>query len=147
MVDTGPGPSRIEGVKTGSSQLRGTIGQELETQEPAFSGDSAHLLKFHGVYQQDDRDVRSSRIRSGLGVDHICMVRVAIPGGVLTGAQYLAMDALADTVGNGTLRITSRQGLQYHFVRKGDLRPLIAGLETSGNMELGGSTRITCNQT
>jgi sulfite reductase (ferredoxin) len=129
MVDTGPGRSKVEDLKIASDQLRGTIGQELESADPAFSGDNAQLLKFHGVYQQDDRDVRAARTRSGLGVDHICMVRVAIPGGAMTAPQYLAMDALADRVGNGTLRITSRQGIQYHFVRKGDLRPLISALD------------------
>jgi sulfite reductase (ferredoxin) len=86
------------------------------------------LLKFHGTYLQDDRDVRAARRREGLGLDHICMVRASIPGGALTGEQYLNMDKLCDAVGNGTLRITSRQGLQYHFVRKGDLASLLGTL-------------------
>jgi sulfite reductase (ferredoxin) len=129
MIDTGPEGSPVERLKVASRQLRGTIGQELETAGAAFTGDAAQLLKFHGVYQQDDRDVRAARTRQGLGVDHICMVRVAIPGGILTAGQYLAMDALAGTVGNGTLRITSRQGIQFHFVRKDDLRALMRALD------------------
>jgi sulfite reductase (ferredoxin) len=95
---------------------------------PAFSQESFQLLKFHGIYQQDDRDVRTERKRQGLDVDHICMVRVSVPGGVLTAEQYLTMDKLADAVGNATLRITTRQGIQYHFVRKGDIRGLLATL-------------------
>jgi sulfite reductase (ferredoxin) len=129
MSDTGTGESKVEALKVASDQLRGTIKAELDTAEPAFTGDSAQLLKFHGVYQQDDRDVRSERSRAGLGVDHICMVRVAVPAGILTAPQYLAMDRLADRAGNGTLRITTRQGIQFHFVRKGDLRPLIRSLD------------------
>ncbi|MGH9182599.1 MAG: NADPH-dependent assimilatory sulfite reductase hemoprotein subunit [Acidimicrobiales bacterium] len=125
MADTAP--SKVEIVKRESHHLRGSIAEELSGDEP-FPHDSYQLLKFHGIYQQDDRDVRAERARRGLGLDYICMVRVAIPGGTLTGEQYLALDALADTIGNGTLRVTTRQGLQYHFVRKGDLRPLLAGL-------------------
>ena len=72
--------------------------------------------------------MRTERKRQGLYVDHICMVRVSIPGGILTAEQYLAMDTLCDAVGNGALRVTSRQGIQYHFVRKGDLHSLLATL-------------------
>ena len=120
--------STVEGIKAASNQLRGTIGEELSDAMPAFSPESQQLLRFHGFYQQDDRDVRTARKRQGLDVDHICMVRVSIPGGILTAEQYLAMDTLCDAVGSGTLRVTSRQGIQYHFVRKGDLHSLLATL-------------------
>jgi sulfite reductase (ferredoxin) len=126
MADTAR--SKAEEIKAASQQLRGTIGEELAEPTAAFSHDATMLLKFHGVYQQDDRDVRSARKREGLGLDHICMVRASVPGGALTAEQYLAMDKLADVVGNSTLRITSRQGLQYHFVRKGNLPALISTL-------------------
>ena len=118
--------SKVEGIKFTSDHLRGTIAEELAGDAPAFSSDSYELLKFHGIYQQDDRDVRAERKRQGLDVDHICMVRVSIPGGILNAEQYLPMDKLCDAVGNGTLRITSRQGIQYHFVRKGDLTSLLS---------------------
>ena len=120
--------SKVEGTKAASNQLRGTIGEELSDGTPRFSPESQQLLRFHGIYQQDDRDVRTERKRQGLDVDHICMVRVSIPGGILTAEQYLAMDTLCDAVASGTLRITSRQGIQYHFVRKGDLHSLLATL-------------------
>ncbi|MGI8759481.1 MAG: NADPH-dependent assimilatory sulfite reductase hemoprotein subunit [Acidimicrobiales bacterium] len=125
MGDT---PSKAEAIKGGSGYLRGAIAEELDADADAFSADSSTLLKFHGIYQQDNRDVRSERSRARLDRDHICMVRVSIPGGVLTGEQYLVTDKLADTIGNGTLRVTTRQGLQYHFVRKGELQPLLATL-------------------
>lgn len=120
--------STVEGIKAASNQLRGTIGEELSDATPAFSHESQQLLRFHGIYQQDDRDVRTERKRQGLDVDHICMVRVSVPGGILTAEQYLMLDTLCDAVANGTLRITSRQGIQYHFVRKGDLHDLLATL-------------------
>lgn len=72
--------SKVEGIKAASNQLRGTIGQELSDAAPAFSPESQQLLRFHGIYQQDDRDVRAERARQRLDVDHLCM-RVSIPGG------------------------------------------------------------------
>jgi sulfite reductase beta subunit-like hemoprotein len=126
MADTAV--SKVEAIKATSNHLRGTIGEELSDGTPAFSPECQQLLRFHGIYQQDDRDVRTERKRQGLDVDHICMVRVSIPGGILTPEQYLAMDTLCDAVASGTLRITSRQGIQYHFVRKGDLHSLLATL-------------------
>ena len=120
--------SKAEEVKAESNQLRGNIGEELSDGTQEFSPDSQQLLKFHGIYQQDDRDVRTKRKRQGLDIDHICMVRVTIPGGILSAEQYLAMDTLCDVLAGGNLRITSRQGIQYHFVRKGDLHSLLATL-------------------
>jgi sulfite reductase (ferredoxin) len=120
--------SKVELVKVNSDHLRGTIAEELREPTSAFSASSYLLLKFHGTYQQDNRDSRSDRKRRGLDVEHMCMVRVSVPGGVLTADQYLALDRLCDVVGNGTLRITSRQGIQFHFVAKEDLPGLIATL-------------------
>ncbi len=120
--------SKVEATKANSSFLRGTLAEELGDGRDGFSADNTVVLKFHGIYQQDDRDVRAERARQGLSQDHICMVRVSIPGGVVAAEQYLAMDRLADELGNGTLRITTRQGVQYHFVRKGGLRPLLGTL-------------------
>ena len=119
--------STVVAIGAASNQLRGTIGQELSDAAPAFSPESQQLLRFHGIYQQDDRDVRAERARQRLDVDHLCM-RVSIPGGILTAEQYLIMDKLCDAVGNGTLRVTFRQGIQYHFVRKGDLHSLLGTL-------------------
>jgi sulfite reductase (ferredoxin) len=139
--------SKVELVKAASHLLRGSIAEELRSDAPAFSAESYLLLKFHGTYQQDDRDVRAERRRQGLEPDHICMVRVSIPGGILTPSQYLAMDELCDVVGNGTLRITSRQGIQFHFVSKSDLHSLIATLNEHLLTTLGACGDVARNTT
>ncbi|MDP8970984.1 MAG: NADPH-dependent assimilatory sulfite reductase hemoprotein subunit [Actinomycetota bacterium] len=123
--------SKVEQVKASGDYLRGTLAEELDNGDSHFGADSTQLLKFHGVYQQDDRDIRKERAKRGLGPDYICMVRASIPGGRLGAEQYLVMDRLADEVGNGSLRITTRQGIQYHFARKGDLRTLIGTLNAN----------------
>jgi sulfite reductase (ferredoxin) len=118
----------VETLKTDSAYLTGDLPEQLAEAEDAFSKDATQLLKFHGIYQQDDRDVRKERQRAGLGRATSMMVRASIPGGVLSAEQYLAADALADQVSNGTLRITTRQGLQWHMVGKHDLTQLIRTL-------------------
>ena len=123
-----PAPS-VEEVKAASRGLRGALALERADGSAAFSGDSGHLLKFHGIYQQDDRDVRRQRTRSGQDLDHIFMVRASVPGGALTASQWLAIDRLADVVADGTVRLTSRGGVQFHFTRKGGLAPLIRTLD------------------
>lgn len=117
--------STIEVIKRNSNGLRGKLLEELSNDKDSFTGDSEQILKFHGIYNQDNRDVRSERKRAGLDLEHICMVRLALPGGRLSAQQYLAIDSLADLVGNGTLRITTRQGIQFHFVAKQNVRSLI----------------------
>src|SRR5205807_3519082 len=86
------------------------------------------MLKFHGSSQQEDRDARKNRRKDGVGKFHLFMVRCKIPGGRLTAKQYLAMDDLAGTHANGTLRFTSRQGIQLHGVLKSNLKETIAGI-------------------
>jgi sulfite reductase (ferredoxin) len=117
-----------EDVKVGSRYLRGTLADELAEPSAAFSVDNTQLLKFHGVYQQDDRDQRRALAQKKLPLAYVCMVRTSVPGGVLSAEQYLTMDALTDKVSNGTLRVTTRQGIQFHFVAKGDLVGLISTL-------------------
>jgi sulfite reductase (ferredoxin) len=117
--------SKVEYVKIASNRLRGPVDTELHDGTDHFSEEGYQILKFHGIYQQDDRDVRKARKAQGLGPDYSFMIRVAIPGGVLTPEQYLALDRLADELGNATLRITTRQAIQYHGVRKGGLKPLM----------------------
>lgn len=121
--------SRLEDIKAGSDHLAGPLHDEVVLDpDPAFSEEAKQVLKFHGIYAQDDRDVRRPRQRAGLGKAHSCMVRASIPGGVLTADQYLAADRLADVVRSGSLRITTRQGLQWHFVAHEDLPTLIGSL-------------------
>jgi sulfite reductase (ferredoxin) len=120
--------SPVETAKAQSNYLRGTLREELGQDTSAFGKGALAVLKFHGIYQQDDRDAR----KSGPEKSYSCMVRVSIPGGILTAEQYLALDGLSDSIGDGTLRITSRQGIQYHYVGKRDLKQLIQGVIGAG---------------
>ena len=125
---------KLETVKAESRQLRGTIPDELANDEDHFSGDAAQLLKFHGSYQQDDRDLRNRKDEDGkkLGKAYSCMIRSAIPGGKATAAQFLGELDLADKFGNGTLRVTTRQGFQHHYILKNNLREVIRGIHATG---------------
>lgn len=119
------GESKVEVAKRDSRGLRGTIVETLtNTALESFSDDERQILKFHGIYQQDDRDTR----RSGAGKAYSLMVRLRIPGGALTADQWLHLDALADCYSNGTLRLTTRQSIQFHGVLKGNLKPHIAAI-------------------
>jgi sulfite reductase beta subunit-like hemoprotein len=129
MSETRPRPeSKVEAAKRHGRQLRGTIAETLASDATHFGHDDVQLLKFHGTYQQDSRDERRGRQAAGEGKAFSFMVRVAIPAGAVTAGQYLALDAIADRHANGTLRITTRQGFQFHGVLKGDLKPAIAGI-------------------
>src|SRR5438477_4850456 len=102
--------SAVEVVKEESDQLRGSIRTELDSSSDHFSEASKQLLKFHGSYQQEDRDARKNRRKEGIGKHYMFMVRCRIPAGKLTAQQYLALDDLAGRFANGTLRLTTRQG-------------------------------------
>lgn len=115
----------VEEAKLRSNYLRGTIAEELKSGAEAFDKDNANLLKFHGAYQQDDRDARGANRAAGGGKSYMFMVRTRIPGGKLTSGQLLAELDLCDELGNSTLRITTRQGLQLHGIAKHDLRKTI----------------------
>jgi sulfite reductase (ferredoxin) len=117
--------SDVESIKLHSSHLRGAIAAELAAPSSGLSDESATLLKFHGSYQQEDRDKRKARKATGQEKTHEFMVRSRIPGGALTAAQYLAHDGLAERFGNATLRLTTRQGIQLHGVLKRNLRATI----------------------
>jgi sulfite reductase (ferredoxin) len=117
--------SEVEKLKAESLGLRGSLAEELENSSSHLSEQAMQLLKFHGSYQQDDRDVRRERKKAGLEPAYSFMVRSKLPGGVVTAAQYLIHDQIAGQWANGTLRITTRQGFQFHGVLKGDLRRTI----------------------
>src|SRR5205823_10327475 len=125
-----PSPKRsaVEEIKENSRQLRGTIAEELAQDIDHLSEANKQLIKFHGSYQQEDRDARKNRKKDGVGKHYMFMVRCKIPGGRLTAAQYLAVDDLAGAHGNGTMRFTTRQGIQLHGVLKTRLRDTIAGI-------------------
>ncbi len=114
--------SKVEVAKKASHYLRGSIAQVLAADDPAFEHDDVQALKFHGIYQQEDRDARGEGPKH-----HMFMIRTKLPGGKLSADQYLALDALADAVTwNKALRITTRQGFQFHGIIKGDLKPTMA---------------------
>jgi sulfite reductase (NADPH) hemoprotein beta-component len=119
-------PSANELLKLASPTLAGTIPQALaDPQTDRFSDDDNQFLKFHGIYQEDDRDLRKT------GKKYIMMIRVRVPGGVITPAQYLELDRLSEQYANRTLRITSRQTLQFHGVLKSNLAVTIREINES----------------
>ncbi|MEJ2603504.1 MAG: NADPH-dependent assimilatory sulfite reductase hemoprotein subunit [Gammaproteobacteria bacterium] len=125
-------PGDVERIKTGSRHLRGTLERSLEDRlSGALADDDTQLSKFHGIYQQDDRDVRAERRRQKLEPAYSFMIRARVPGGVCTPAQWLAMDELARAHANGTLRLTTRQAFQFHGVIKSRLRETIRGINAA----------------
>lgn len=121
--------SSVEGIKRASNYLRGDLANELAADAPNVSGDSEQILKFHGIYSQDNRDVRRARSVADEGLDYIFMIRVVVPGGRLSSDQWLGMDQVASTLADGSLRLTTRQAVQFHGVVKGDLRELAGALD------------------
>jgi sulfite reductase (NADPH) hemoprotein beta-component len=124
--------SRNEEIKEASRFLRGTIAEGLRDQVTgAIADDDTQLTKFHGIYQQDDRDLRGERAKKKLEKAFSFMARVRIPAGVLTPAQWIALHDIAAERGNGTLRLTTRQTVQFHGIIKSNLRPAIQSLHTA----------------
>lgn len=122
-------PSKNETIKGNSCFLRGTILEGLaDTSTGSISPDDAQLTKFHGTYIQDDRDLRRERLKQKLEKAYSFMIRVRVPGGVCSPKQWLAIDALADRYGNGSLKLTTRQAFQLHGVLKSDLRTTIKSI-------------------
>src|SRR5215471_13223492 len=118
--------SKAEAVKQQSRQLRGNLARDLGDTAHPFDNAGYSLLKFHGIYQGYDRDSATERKQRGDDKHWQFMVRVRIPGGRLTADQYLALDNLADRYGNGSLRVTTRQSIQFHGVLKAGLKASIA---------------------
>jgi sulfite reductase (ferredoxin) len=135
----------VEALKRESNGLRGTIPEELADAIDHFSEEAVSLLKFHGTYQQDDRDARKTARETGAGKDYSFMVRTKNPGGFLPSAFYAAIDELAGRFGNGTIRVTTRSGLQLHGIRKTDLKTVIAEINTHVGSTLGACGDINRN--
>jgi sulfite reductase (NADPH) hemoprotein beta-component len=126
-MDDLSGLDPAEAMKLHSNYLRGTILDSIaDPMTGAMHDDDSKLIRYHGTYQQDDRDVREERRKQKLEPAYQFMIRVRIPGGVLTSSQWLAMDALTRTFGSGTLRVTSRQTFQIHRILKENLKESIA---------------------
>jgi len=138
--------SKNESIKAGSRHLRGQIAEELADEGlPAFTDDTEQLLKFHGVYQQDDRDRRKEARARGLDKHHQLMIRTRIPGGVMTAEGYLAHDEISRRWADGTLRVTTRQDFQLHGVLKGDAKRSIRTINEALMTTLGGCGDVERN--
>jgi len=124
-----PSLSKVEGIKETSNYLRGTLIASLEDRSTgAISDDDTTVSKFHGIYQQDNRDDRIERKRAGLEKAFIFMIRIRVAGGVCTPEQWLKIDALADKYGSHTLKLTTRQAFQLHFITKEVLKTTMQGI-------------------
>lgn len=132
MSDKKPRLTPVEHIKEQSRYLRGTIVESLDNQVTgSVAPEDTHLLKFHGTYQQDDRDVRNERERQKLEPAFEFMIRVRVPGGIATPAQWLEMDRLAHQYANGSLRLTTRQAFQFHGILKWNLKQTIKEINGS----------------
>ncbi|HEY9701617.1 MAG TPA: sulfite reductase, ferredoxin dependent, partial [Allocoleopsis sp.] len=117
-------PSKVEGLKKNSNYLREPLATELLEDTTSFTEDAIQILKFHGSYQQDNRD---NRVK-GQDKDYQMMLRTRSPGGYIPPELYLTLDELADQYGNGTLRATTRQGYQIHGVLKKNLKTVMSAI-------------------
>jgi len=115
-------PSAVELAKVASDYLRGDIAQELADGAPGFGKGSVQLLKNHGTYQQDDREARKAVDGKKSERQISFMIRTVVPGGKLSAGQLVAAIDMGDEIGNGTIRLTTRQSIQHHGVVKGDLK-------------------------
>jgi sulfite reductase (NADPH) hemoprotein beta-component len=130
MADAPPSP--VEKVKAASRLLRGSLVDSLAKPiTGAIAEDDTHVSKFHGIYQQDDRDIRAERQKQKLEPDYSFMIRARVPGGIASAQQWLAMDRLAREYANGTLRITTRQAFQFHGVLKTNLKTTVQGINAT----------------
>ena len=114
--------SAVEKMKVSSRYLRGTLAEVFAQDTTHVTEDEYQLLKFHGSYQQDDRDLRKGLIREKKEKAFSFMIRTKTPAGKLTPEQYLVLDSLASKYGNETMRITDRQGIQFHGILKKNLK-------------------------
>src|SRR5712672_2086060 len=122
--------SRNERIKEASDYLRGTLAEGLRDEiTGAIVEDDQQLVKFHGMYLQDDRDLRAERGRKKMEKAFAFMLRVRISGGVLTPAQWLSLDRVARDYGNGTMRLTTRQTVQLHGVIKSNLKTTLKAID------------------
>ncbi len=129
MISESQAPQKLhknEGIKKDSNYLRGTILEGLnDVSTGSLSAEDQQLTKFHGIYQQDDRDVRSERRRKKLDKAYTFMARIGLPGGVCTPAQWIVVNDLANFCAFNTIKLTTRQAFQLHGILKGNLRNTI----------------------
>lgn len=124
-------PSPVERIKEQSDGLRGTLPQSLTDDiTGAFREDDQSLVKFHGMYQQDDRDRREERAAKKLEWLYSFMIRLRLPGGFMTPEQWLALHHIAGEHATGTIKITTRQTIQLHGILKSHIKPTISAFDT-----------------
>ncbi|WP_318467379.1 assimilatory sulfite reductase (NADPH) hemoprotein subunit [Photobacterium leiognathi] len=123
-----------ERLKRESNFLRGTIEQDLgDRMTGGFTADNFQLIRFHGMYQQDDRDIRAERAKQKLEPLHNVMLRARMPGGIITPKQWLAIDKFADEhTSYGSIRLTTRQTFQFHGVLKPNIKLMHQTLNSIG---------------
>ncbi|MGB3693607.1 MAG: sulfite reductase, ferredoxin dependent [Spirulinaceae cyanobacterium] len=145
MVQTPISPpkklSKLEGIKERSNYLREPLATEIGEDTTHFSGDAVQILKFHGSYQQDNRD---NRIK-GQEKDYQMMLRTRNPGGYIAPQLYLTLEKLSEELGNQTLRVTTRQGFQIHGVLKKDLKTVISSIVQNMGSTLGACGDVSRN--
>ncbi|PGY08064.1 assimilatory sulfite reductase (NADPH) hemoprotein subunit [Bacillus sp. AFS031507] len=125
-------PSDVEGIKERSNYLRGTLKEVmLDRISAGIPDDDNRLMKHHGSYLQDDRDLRNERQKQKLEPAYQFMLRVRLPGGVASPDQWLVMDELADKYGNGTLKLTTRETFQMHGILKWNMKSTIQGIHNA----------------
>jgi sulfite reductase (ferredoxin) len=134
-------PSKVEGIKENSNFLREPVATEILQDTTHFTENAVQLLKFHGSYQQDNRDNRTK----GQEKDYQFMLRTKNPGGLVPPQLYLALDKIADGYGNHTLRATTRQGFQLHGILKKNLKSAIATIVNNLGSTLGACGDINRN--
>ncbi|WP_305782151.1 assimilatory sulfite reductase (NADPH) hemoprotein subunit [Candidatus Thiodiazotropha endoloripes] len=137
-------------IKANSRYLRGTLKESMADQATgALSADDAQISKFHGFYEQDNRDLRLSRQQQFLEPYYSFMLRARLPGGVCTPQQWLTIDTVGRDLGNGTIRLTTRQTFQYHGILKANLKPLIKRINQVMIDSIGGcgdvNRNVLCN--
>ena len=125
--ESAPQLHKNEGIKTHSNYLRGTLLESLaDVSTGSIATDDQQLSKFHGLYQQDDRDVRSQRRKHKLDKAYSFLARICLPGGVCSPKQWIVMDELANYCAFNTLKLTTRQAFQLHGILKGNLKGVIS---------------------
>lgn len=147
-MDAKVNPNEV--IKANSNYLRGTLRESLADElTGALSPADAQISKFHGFYEQDDRDLRQDRRERFLEPRYDFMLRARLPGGVCTPEQWLVLDEIARTLANGTLRLTTRQTFQFHGIVKRDIKGVIQGINQALIDSIGGcgdvNRNVMCN--
>ncbi len=142
--------NEVERIKARSNFLRGTLEKSLaDTITGALAPDDAQISKFHGFYEQDNRDLRDERHQQILEPYYSLMLRARLPGGVCTPKQWLTLDEIGRTMANGTLRLTTRQTFQFHGVLKHNIKAVIQGINRVMIDSIGGcgdvNRNVLCN--